>query len=268
MMADVLTTPKSKWFSTIFGGKAVTRGEERKPWVELLKDRYGMEHRDIRSPKGTGRMREPVLRFVPESKLPGANAQHTWEGAIDIKESRRLPQVDFHRAMAKGKMPTVMEADTARTYIHELLHGHSTMGVPGCYQGAGRLVEEVATEVSARKVMRDMITGAGHDISASGWDRLRLPQAGAKYFAAGSYGGWIHDAIRIVEEVTGEGWESAAARVETASIASKGAGKAWTMTQDEHAMGFIRELGLSDNKRETRVQQETRVLQKMRAWKP
>lgn len=87
-------------------------------------------------------------------------------------------------------------ANDARDYaviVHETIHGTGPgVGNPGHYHGHGVLVEEVTTEVSARKIVRDKV-GLKHGDVAT----LSRPESA---FSPGAYSDMIHGATRAMSD--------------------------------------------------------------------
>jgi hypothetical protein len=84
-----------------------------------------------------------------------SSGTHSWDGRIEFKESVKHDLVGFAQAMAEKRTSvTPGQFDAWRVALHEELHGLSSMG-PHAYVGIGVLVEEVTTEIVARKIMRE-----------------------------------------------------------------------------------------------------------------
>jgi SPP1 gp7 family putative phage head morphogenesis protein len=81
-------------------------------------------------------------------------------GAMVILDFQVKDAALFLRAKAVGRAATDAEASAMHTLVHESIHGMSPLTMRGGGYGAGTasIIEEVATELSARKVMRETFT--------------------------------------------------------------------------------------------------------------
>ena len=183
--------------------EAVARGK----WNDA---RARLEH-DIAASEGYPRAtlavpNRPDADKVSVRKLrPGIGGLHHPHGRIDIERGRAEAAQRFARqwvadaeavrrhlseadaALAAGKLATPEQQRTAadakcyRTLVHEVMHGHGPM-LNRAYRGTGVLVEEVATEVTARRYMRQRF-GLGPEAFTD-----RAASQGMGY---NSYGQWI-----------------------------------------------------------------------------
>lgn len=135
-------------------------------------------------------------------------AFHDWRGGIFIRTSTALKTLkQFCKDMASdtGKVSDDMTLNGITLLLHEQLHGFSDMGPPA-YQGLGAYVEEVATEVSARMIVRERFghlrnmqygggTINGPGVMARGDEKLLQPSI------YGGYGEIIQESIHAVAHV-------------------------------------------------------------------
>lgn len=134
-----------------------------------------------------------VLEVKPARRMHGSRGYYTpHDGTIAIADNVHAGALEFFRDLAAGRTPSGTAAHNFRTFVHETLHGHSPMGA-GIYFHSGKVVEEVTTEVAARKIVRDAF-------GAKSW-LLDLPVAAPD--VARSYDEWIFGTRRIIETATG-----------------------------------------------------------------
>lgn len=144
----------------------------------------------------------------PFVNTPGAIAFHAWSGDVHMKESVHDDFKNFAEAMARddGKVAKREHVNSVRTLVHEELHGFSEMESTA-YQGVGMFVEEIATEVAARYVvrerfghLRDMRFG-DQDRTLSGPGQMtRTDHAMNSPSQFGAYGKIIDECIQLVAE--------------------------------------------------------------------
>lgn len=100
--------------------------------------------------------REEYLRAVAEASAlvdrygsaKGAEAKALKKQYDKVAAHARELQVE-----AQKHVDLAREADAVGTLLHETLHGHSPDAGGGSYVGGGKVVEEVATEAAARRVL-------------------------------------------------------------------------------------------------------------------
>lgn len=168
---------------------------------------------------------EAALHAVPQATFsPGANGLHDWHGQTflrkeDVADSlpvafRAISDQATFRAQPLRVRQDVMAV--LRVLVHEELHGASAADA-SAYSGAGVGIEEAATEVLARKVVRELCGYA----EASGPDvPLSLPyrhQSG-NYVARAGNGGSYEKFIRRTLQAVGDalGHDGVHSRVEDA----------------------------------------------------
>lgn len=177
---------------------------------------YGIE---LRRPDG--------LKFVDDlagSEGQAVNGFADWDGGIRMSSGLKQELTTALTDLGHGRVNQQQQAGL-QTFFHELLH-HHTPYVEAAYAGPGAVIEEVATEVGARRLMADL---------------------GAKPVPFGAY----DPSIRAVTEAVadGAGMEPAEAvkRIEQASLAMKGKGVPIAQTPEQHVENFIDNLGLSED---------------------
>ncbi len=196
---------------------------------------------------------EGVIYAVPESMFhPGANGLHDWYGGISLRKEdiadslpiafRAIADPRTFQAQPRQVQQDVM--DVLRTLFHEELHGASS-GDREAYRGSGVGIEEAATEILARKVVREM---CGYT-EASGVDLpLSLPykHATGNYVErqfAGSYGRFLRRMFEAVDGVTGD--VDIYARVERALLKTRQYHRDRWATGGQQISAFVDAMGLT-----------------------
>jgi SPP1 gp7 family putative phage head morphogenesis protein len=155
-LADVAATIQS---AGLTGTVALTTEQElvvRDKLSTVLKD-YKMVNRDAQRFDGNSFSFENTLRQA-------ADAVHTWGGRVIAGNHLRVETANALRLLAgpvfglDAPMPTGESLNALRVVLHEAIHGHSP-AVSTAYRAGGRVVEEVATELAARKITRDLFPG-------------------------------------------------------------------------------------------------------------
>lgn len=116
--------------------------------VRSIVDRLGMVDRDA-----TREARDRI-RTLPLVHLKDAWGLHAGTGEIWIDREVDRRSRSFFAKLATGARPSEVETARTRTLIHETVHGYSPLG-HASYAGAGRVVEEVTVELTARRLMRE-----------------------------------------------------------------------------------------------------------------
>ena len=144
----------------------------------------------------------------PRSRMRGARGLHnTVTGQITVSTPVHNGAKRFATAVATGRAPRANDAHDFRTLLHETVHGHSPMD-HSVYIGVGRVIEEVSTELTARRIVRQRF-GVTSEL-------LQAPLGPADP-SRRSYDQWIVAVRRILEA---EGYTARAAidAMEDASI--------------------------------------------------
>jgi len=105
-------------------------------------------------------------------------------GEIHVLPTVAVNAAEALRKVASGEKPKSFEMKDYKTLIHETLHGH---GPQSTFQGNHAVTEEVATEVAARRVARDVF---GPHTVAAGGDAFDMPR---QQGSPGSYSKWIYN---------------------------------------------------------------------------
>lgn len=94
------------------------------------------------------------VRF--EKLDPTISGKSNWDGSISLQPELQGYVGEALQDLAAGNVATqpAKKQSALSTYVHEILH--QVGSTPGAYQGGGAVVEEVATEIAARRVMRDL----------------------------------------------------------------------------------------------------------------
>lgn len=109
-------------------------------------------------------------------------------GRIDILPRVAQSSAEALRKLASGERPLSFEMKDYRTLVHETLHGH---GPQSSFTGGNAVVEEITTEVSARRVARDVFG----DHARSAGDAFDMPRHQG---SPGAYSKWIFNATDAI----------------------------------------------------------------------
>lgn len=150
------------------------------------------------------------------TSTPSARAERNWDGRVvlsnnvseDGKHFVRILKRDPKAAAQEIKDLSPREVSQSsiagiRTVFHELIHGYGPIDGHK-YNGQSAVVEEIATEVLARRHIRDIF---GADM------RVDTP--------IGSYGDYIHKATQAVKNATGKGYGESYEALEKAAHSFK-----------------------------------------------
>ncbi len=143
---------------------------------ELLAD-YGLVNRDavlgggvLGDEPGNGRSDTGKLDLSGTKTTAGAGAHHTWSGEIAFSKDTADKLIDY----AKNGI-SKENAFGVQALLHEVLHGASP-GQASAYRNQGAVIEEVTTEVLARKIFRERIArdakGASGEVVADSYRTL------------------------------------------------------------------------------------------------
>lgn len=201
--------------------EAAARGKWADARAHLERDIAGAEgypectlpitgHKDARKvgirrlPRGVGGVRMPngKISITPERAEAAQRFARQW--TADAERARAA--LEGAAASLRDGKPVdpeharvVQDAKCYRTLVHEVMHGHGPM-LNRAYRGAGVLVEEVATEVSARRYMR----------LRYGMDPVLCSEAAwTKGMGHNPYGAWIDHATAGVADAMGTTAEKA-----------------------------------------------------------
>jgi hypothetical protein len=145
---------------------------------------------------------------------PGVRGWHSSAtDEIAVHAPRYKEAARFAAKAAKGRAGRASpdEISSFRTLVHETIHAHSPM-VHTVYRGAGKVVEEVTVESSARKLMRDEFAVTGHVV---GFPLGAVPDL------TRSYDPWILEMRQILEVSTGMTGLEAQGAIEDAALAMR-----------------------------------------------
>lgn len=167
---------------------------------------------------------KPVSGPVEFRPLKGDQlGQADWNGVVSLQPNLEKELGGALRDLASGtplKSPAKQEA--LHAFVHEILH---TTGLdPAAYLGGGAVIEEVATDLATRRMMRDL--GA----------RI-VPRTAEGYDDA------IYAVVDAVRKRAGVKFPEAAQMVEDASLAVKRVGAAVATGPSEHIFNFVDALG-------------------------
>lgn len=196
---------------------------------------------------------EAALSAVPELQFnPGANGLHDWQGRTflrkeDIADSLpvaflAVSDLATFRAQPVHVQQAVMQV--IRVVVHEELHGASA-AQSTAYQGPGVGMEEAATEILARKVVREMCgytDRTGADVPLS----LPVRHASGNYVSqphGGSYEKFIRRTLQAVGDAVGHA--DVYDRVEGALIKTRQYHREKWTTGAQQIEAFVDALGVT-----------------------
>lgn len=208
-----------------------------------------------------------------EHSLPGAYGYHDWQGRIVVEKDTAKRAADVLDLLAredpasfKARPVSVQNAllNHVSTLVHEELHGASPI-TSAAYAREGIGMEEAATEILARKIVRELV---GHQ-SPTGATALGLPtrkpdgsyRVGFSdpnpYF--GSYNGYIGTLLKETGDVIGH--DGVHAKVEAALLKTRSAKvkDRWT-TAERHLKEYAEALGLTGAQRDELVRRLAREM--------
>lgn len=246
----------------------------RSSFRELLLDRGIVTRDDERSTNDNPNRLEiggGDSSFRVEPSIPGAHGYHDWQGRIVVEKDTAKRAADIVELLSredaaafKARPISVQNAllNHLSTLVHEELHGASPV-TSTAYAREGIGIEEAATEILARKVVRELI---GHQ-SPTGATALGLPtrkpdgsyRVGfsdtSPYF--GSYNGFIGTLLKETGDVIGH--DGVHAKVEAALLKTRSSQvrDRWT-TPERQIREYAEALGLTGARRDELVQRLTR----------
>jgi hypothetical protein len=149
--------------------------------------------------------------------LRADRAQHAQAFAKDWRADKAAVRAALQDAasnldaftMARAARVT-RQADSMRTLVHEVHHGHGPLSIFG-YNGHGVFTEEVVTEWAARSYMRRRFGVPASLFTADAHPMMRM----------GSYRGWCAKLVEAVQDTAGLTREAATEAVEAAALAFK-----------------------------------------------
>lgn len=203
--------------------------------------------------------RPQALRFELADLRGLAGAYHHWDGKIQVDGKFRGDVANAFDYIAGKLGGAKVELDGEyglRVLLHEASHGHSPQR-PASYCAGGAKIEEVATEVTARVLMRDYLGKKGLAKLPLEVHRQRLGYEEIHdWHRGGSYQSDIADVIVHVQKTIGDGFVRlqdfgrAVKLLEDASLKLKKFEGASATTPEEHARNFVDGFKLSKKKRE------------------
>lgn len=218
--------------------------------LRVIGKRYGSDH------VFRGKRFNNDYKTLPGEEMGNVAAYHGWNGEIVVDEAVHKGAVEFARInsivvkegtdlneLAISGGSTIPDlASNMRILIHEEMHGRSPIA-PAVYQGAGVAVEELTTEVVARKAMRETF---GLDVKV--FKRLGRPRFED---SPGSYNEYIHrawDGLQRNMELVGVEIDADEAyrRIEMASELLKKDESLFFLKSDDFVNEFVNKIDLSD----------------------
>lgn len=220
-------------------GRAIYDAElarpEPRPLGQVLSAANGIGDPSISSEMGAV-LRGGVNRFMAKFGLKpyrgtvqidtdseGGGTMH-WDGRLSLHPILRDRLAAMGAKLEAGRPDEVdvYEVDAVRTLIHEQLHSMSNQ-TPNAYAGAGALVEEVSTEVMARRLTREFLKDNGLQAAADKHPFLGRPLHDTEE-AGGAYAGDIRTVVTRVAAATGLDEDAAYGAIERASMLQRRGG--------------------------------------------
>lgn len=120
---------------------------------EILREQIGASLPGVVSKDiaGTRPMRASLVVDDKFLQMAGANANHDWDGNVIVTSHVLQDATKALEARKAGFPATYQQRDRFRTLVHEELHGHSRV-TQRSYSGIGATLEEVGTELNARRI--------------------------------------------------------------------------------------------------------------------
>lgn len=250
---DKLARPSAPDLTTLAlpadGSKPSPREQKQvRETVRQLLQSYGIASRDDRRLDMPGRLPEPgpephKYAVLPDSRLPGADATHSWQGQVNMRETTHASLIRALGFMSRGGSFTLADVDAVRVLIHEELHGASKATSRAYADQAGRGLEEAGTEILARKLSREAF---GQTDPKGDWWGLPTKRVSGIYQGGHwCYSDQIAGLFKAVDDATGS--RNIHERIEQALIATRkwDNGKWYTSSQDA-VEDFVGALGVSD----------------------
>jgi|GEM_PF-6352428 len=224
--------------------------------------RYGAAHADLPGSE--------IVSVLPARRMPRAYGSYTpSNGVVRLRKGVVQGAARAARRLAKRTYdPTAAltprqaeDLNNLRTVLHEEFHGASARAPKGVWVSTahGRLAEEMATEVAARRAVRDL---AGYELDGPLERPGSLPRFDSKrgrwVYATSQKGGYareVRDFVSAVHEATG--WDPAQVldRVESAALAVKRVGAKMTASPDEHLDALLDAIPGLRGARRTRLRE-------------
>jgi SPP1 gp7 family putative phage head morphogenesis protein len=135
-------------------------------------------------------------RLNLDQRMVGARGSHSLSGQIKLAADTS----DRLRRYARGER-SYESVSAMKTLVHESLHGTSPI-TSNAYQGVGVLIEEVTTEVAARKVVREMHPNYANESRNARPEHFSIKDD-EQY---GSYQEHIDEVIKAVDVALGDGY--------------------------------------------------------------
>lgn len=185
-------------------------GKLRKPLRDFMREEYGIQRKDWgrKSAMAVGELESDTL------------AVHHWDGSVTVRKdiadtvARSLKEISERR-----RVLSYSDYRGIHTLIHEELHGLSRF-TSRAYSEGGAVVEEVTVELTARRIMRDLLGDV--KTGAQSFNRPMRNAANTRWFSGGSYGSDISKFLDTVTNKTGWPEEQVIENVEKAGILMRG----------------------------------------------
>lgn len=133
------------------------------------------------------------FNFVHRDKLPpGAEAVHGWDGEMVSEESYRHSLGKIAAELESGKKLSNQSKTVLGMFLHEESHGYSPITVTA-YQGGGVVLEEVGTELLARRATRRL------NLQKDGASAPSFQQNGIIDQGDGAYGGFMIQMLKALK---------------------------------------------------------------------
>lgn len=194
------------------------------------------------------------------SDIGGALANHTWSGKVNLtheavvkaaKAFAALRDRDAYEQLGGNERNELLDA--ASTFIHEELHGASSIANSAQYKGVGIGIEESLTEILARKLTRELAGDHRALALPARYEQGQYHWWYAPVSFSGSYDKYITGLLNAVDRAYDDGHD-VGARVEAAALKTRqrhekpNDEKRWTA--EDQIDAFVDALkGLSPKKR-------------------
>lgn len=199
--------PEIGWANDVDAAAQAPVKIDPKRWFEMATKHLDEDHSGVRDTFASELDAAYGIKIEPGAvnfkHLPfNIYGQASWDGTVDISQDLKVHLGDMLMDLAGSRAEAAVgkKQQALSTYLHELLH--RTGVLPGSYVDGGAVIEEVATEVAARRIVRDL--------------GLRAVPKGAESYDSAIYA--VVDAVRKRAKVD---FKAATQMVSDAAIAMK-----------------------------------------------
>jgi hypothetical protein len=223
----------AKRLDVALGNVAKDGGASARAELRAMLGQHGIKARSL----GTG---ANAIKITDPADMGGMAGFHEWDGTIRLAPKTVRDSRAALRKLQLGVDPGDDHANALNVLLHEEIHGASAL-TKQAFQGAGAAIEEVATELAARRVTSQLM---GREIGAVYADEI----AGLK---------------RAIGSVSKTKPETLAKRID-AAVSSLKSSAPLAKTSAQHIENFVDGLKLTPAQR-TKL---TKQLNETEWWKP